>query len=95
MRIAPKGVLLGHGADCDVTLNDKNMLGVHARISQYLFGRWIVEDMNSCNGALVNGHRVEAQSVQLGQTATIRPFEISLADDAGSETIGRRYCRRC
>ncbi len=86
MLIEPKGILLGRGSDCDVILNDDNVSRMHARISQDPFGRWIVEDMNSQNGVLIDGHRVKAQTVQLGQKITVRPFEISLTNEADSPT---------
>lgn len=80
--IGPKGVTLGRGANCDVKLDDENVSRVHARISQDPFGRWIVEDMHSRNGVLVEGQRVTAQALQPGQMITIRPFNLSILEEA-------------
>ncbi len=84
--IEPRGVTVGRGANCDVTLDDENVSRVHARIFQDPFGRWIVEDMNSRNGVLVEGQRVHAQALQLGQTITIRPFGLSVVEKAAEES---------
>jgi signal transduction histidine kinase len=86
IRIEPKGVTLGRAAHCDVVLDDENVSRTHARISQDPFGRWIVEDMDSRNGVFVDGLRAKAQTVQMGQTVTIRPFRIVLTDDATQDT---------
>jgi len=86
--IEPKGVTVGRGAGCDVTLDDENVSRVHARIFQDPFGRWIVEDMHSRNGVLVEGQRVKAQALQLGQTITIRPFDLSVVEEA-TQGVGR------
>lgn len=88
--IESKGVTVGRGANCDVTLDDENVSRVHARIFQDPFGRWIVEDMNSRNGVLVEGQRVKAQALQPGQTITIRPFDLSVVEEATQESaVGR------
>lgn len=80
--IGPEGVTLGRGANCDVRLDDENVSRVHARISRDPFGRWIVEDMHSRNGVLVEGQRVTAQALQPGQRITIRPFDLSIVEEA-------------
>jgi signal transduction histidine kinase len=84
--LASTGVTVGRGESCDVTLDDENVSRVHARISQDPFGRWIVEDMNSRNGVFVEGQRVKAQALQFGQTVSIRPFSLSLVEEAARES---------
>ena len=86
VSLEPRGVTVGRGESCDVTLNDENVSRVHARIFQDPFGRWIVEDMNSRNGVLVEGQRVKAQALQLGQTVMIRPFGLSVMEEATQES---------
>ena len=80
------GALLGRGAGCDVIIDHYNVSRVHARISQDPFGRWIVEDMDSRNGVLVNGKRIRAQTVLHGQTVTIHPFNLSVVGETNRET---------
>jgi pSer/pThr/pTyr-binding forkhead associated (FHA) protein len=58
----PKGVTLGRGLNCDVTLDDKGVSKNHARIYQDTFGRWIIEDLGSHNGVFVDGQQIEAQA---------------------------------
>jgi signal transduction histidine kinase len=89
----PRGVILGRDSGCDVILDHCSVSRVHARISQDSFGRWIVEDMDSCNGVLVSGQRIRAQAVQYGQTVTIHPFDLSLVGETNRETNAVRYAR--
>jgi len=77
--LGPKGVTLGRGSNCDVILDHANVSRVHARISQDPFGRWIVEDLESHNGVLVDGQRIKAQAVLPDQEISIRPFTMSLS----------------
>jgi len=86
VRLDPKGVSLGRGSNCDIILEDANVSRVHAWISQDPFGRWIVEDMGSHNGILLEGQRIQAQSVLPGQEITIRPFTLVLTEGAGDRT---------
>jgi len=79
--LEPRGVLLGRGSGCDVTLDHYNISRVHARFSQDPFGHWIVEDMDSRNGVLISGQRVHKQVLQYGQVVTIHPFELTVVSE--------------
>jgi len=59
------GCLIGRGRDCTIALNDATVSKWHARL--HFDGRHaVVEDLNSTNGTLVNGRRIESgESVQL------------------------------
>lgn len=85
--LEPKGVTIGRGANCDVTLDHDNVSRVHARISQDPFGRWIVEDAGSRNGVLIEGQRITAQAVRPGQQITIRPFTLSVVEESDQQTM--------
>jgi pSer/pThr/pTyr-binding forkhead associated (FHA) protein len=52
-------VLLGRAADNSICLDDSQISAHHARIS-YAGGQWMVEDLGSRNGTLVNDLRVES-----------------------------------
>jgi len=77
----PKGVILGRGSECDVILDHSQVSRAHARISQDPFGRWIIEDLESHNGVLVEGRRIKAQAVLPNQKISIRPFSLCISQD--------------
>ena len=83
----PGGMTLGRGSDCDIILDDAAVSRHHARISRDSFGRWIIEDLGSQNGVLVDGQRVRAQALVSGQGISIRPFTMSLAQDPDHEVL--------
>ncbi len=85
ISLDPGGMTLGRESDCDVILDDAAVSRHHARISRDSFGRWIIEDLGSQNGVLVDGQRVRAQALVPGQGITIRPFTMSLSQDADQE----------
>lgn len=87
VSLDPKGVTLGRDANCDVTLDHPNVSRVHARISHDPFGRWIVEDLESQNGVLVEGQRIKAQAVLPNQKISIRPFTISLVQESDQQMV--------
>ena len=66
--------MIGRSADADVRIEDRYASGVHARI--YSRGAsYYVEDMNSTNGTLLNGERLEGEvrlkdldQIQIGGT---------------------------
>jgi FHA domain len=68
------GISIGRSADADVRIEDRYASGVHARI--YSRGAsYYVEDMNSTNGTLLNGERLEGEvrlkdldQIQIGGT---------------------------
>jgi signal transduction histidine kinase len=83
----PKGITLGRGSDCEVILDDAAVSRHHARISQDSFGRWIIEDLDSQNGVLIDGHRIRAQAIIPRQEINIRPFTLSLSQDSDQEIV--------
>ncbi|MHC4144602.1 MAG: FHA domain-containing protein, partial [Planctomycetota bacterium] len=83
----PKGITLGRGSDCDVILDDAAVSRHHARISQDSFGRWIVEDLDSQNGVLIEGQRIRAQALVPSQKISIRPFTMSVSQDSDQEIV--------
>jgi len=80
VRLDPKGVSLGRGSNCDIVLDHSNVSRVHAWISQDPFGRWVVEDMESRNGVLLEGKPIGTQAVRPGQKIVIRPFTLVLKE---------------
>ena len=82
VMLNPKGTTLGRGSNCDVILDDAAVSRLHARISQDAFGRWIVEDIDSQNGILVEGQHIKAQAIMPDQKINIRPFTLSILQDS-------------
>ncbi len=55
------GLSIGRSPDADVRIEDRYASGIHARI--YSRGAsYYVEDMNSTNGTLLNGERLEGEA---------------------------------
>ncbi len=80
--------ILGRDESADVHLDDGRMSRRHARIV-LAFGNWVIQDLKSSNGTLVEGAKVERKileeglPVQVGNTLlTFHPNEI-LPPDAG------------
>ncbi|MHC4184376.1 MAG: FHA domain-containing protein, partial [Planctomycetota bacterium] len=78
----PKGVTLGRGSSCDVMLDHETVSRVHARIYQDPFGRWIVEDLGSQNGVVVDGKRVKAHRILPGQKVGISHFSLVISGES-------------
>lgn len=74
-----KGATLGRSADCDIVLDHSNISRNHARIYQDPFGRWIIEDLDSQNGVLIDGEPVKVRGVLPNQKITIHPFTLSIS----------------
>ncbi|MFX0199837.1 MAG: ATP-binding protein [Candidatus Hodarchaeota archaeon] len=93
VSLEPKGITLGRGSKCDVVLDHSNVSRVHAQISQDAFGRWIIEDMDSYNGVLIDGQRIKAQAVLPNQKISIHPFILHLREEPDEQTGTGAYLR--
>jgi hypothetical protein len=76
MVIGPAGATIGRSRDCDVVVQDPNVSRRHAAVKPR-GGSWIVEDLGSTNGVVVNGRRIDhprvlsaGDEIELG-TATL------------------------
>ena len=66
-------LILGRHDSCDVLLSDPSVSRRHARLS-FRDGSWVLQDLDSTNGTLVNG-------VQVGRCA-LRPGDrLALGDE--------------
>jgi pSer/pThr/pTyr-binding forkhead associated (FHA) protein len=68
------GLSIGRSADADVQIEDRYASGIHARVFPRA-DRFVVEDMNSTNGTLLNGaslhgeaELIDGDTVQIGDT---------------------------
>jgi pSer/pThr/pTyr-binding forkhead associated (FHA) protein len=71
------GVVLGRDpALCNFVLADERISRIHAMVYSK-DGRFFVKDLNSSNGIVLNGKRVqESASLTLGDVVEIRPFKL-------------------
>jgi len=76
-----KGATLGRDSDCDIVLEHSNISRNHARIYQDPFGRWIIEDLDSQNGILIDGKPIKAHAILPNQKINIRPFTLSISQE--------------
>lgn len=64
------GILIGRNPECSLVLDDDYASGRHAKV--YAAGdQWLVEDLGSTNGTLVDGQRI-AQPTAIGVGSTVR-----------------------
>ena len=57
--ISPAGAVIGRSSSCDVVLENPDVSRQHAQILCDDVQGWIVEDLGSTNGVVVNGGRVD------------------------------------
>jgi Protein of unknown function (DUF3662)/FHA domain len=62
MMIGPAGATIGRSRDCDIVVQDPNVSRHHATVKPR-GGSWIVEDLGSTNGVVVNGRRIDHPAV--------------------------------
>ncbi|MHC4616840.1 MAG: SpoIIE family protein phosphatase [Planctomycetota bacterium] len=85
-----KGAMLGRDPNCDVVLDHNSVSRFHARVFRDPFGRWIIEDLGSQNGVLVEGQRVKAHAILPNQRVSIRPFTLSILQEFGTQIVAKR-----
>jgi hypothetical protein len=73
-----RGTIIGRGNQCDIMLESDDVSRKHARIFQDPFERWIIEDLGSHNGILINGKRVEAYALLPGEQIVIGSFTLTM-----------------
>ncbi|MGE5409217.1 MAG: FHA domain-containing protein [Syntrophothermus sp.] len=72
------GLSIGRSKDADVRISDRYASSIHARVFER-GGRYYVEDMNSTNGTLLNGARLDGEAEAIdGDTVQIGDTEFRL-----------------
>jgi len=61
----PETFLIGRASACDICLGDETVSRHHARLF-FRDGEWIVQDLNSTNGTLLNGRPVGRAQLRPG-----------------------------
>jgi hypothetical protein len=62
MVVGPAGVTIGRSRQCDIVVDDPNVSRQHAEIRPR-GGSWVLTDLGSTNGSVLNGRRVESTEV--------------------------------
>ncbi|MCP4547703.1 MAG: FHA domain-containing protein [bacterium] len=93
VALDPKGNILGRDPQCDILLNHGSVSRQHARIYRNTFGSWIIEDLDSHNGVVINGRRVKSQAMITGLKVTISGFTLILDDESEGRGAGCPPCR--
>jgi hypothetical protein len=58
-------LLLGRHHSCDVVLDDPTVSRLHARLA-FRHGKWVLNDLASTNGTIINGVRLERCTLRPG-----------------------------
>jgi hypothetical protein len=74
-EITEPRVALGRSRSCDLRIPDVNVSRRHAELRQEGATYWIV-DLDSMNGTIVNGRRVERERLRDGDTITLGSTEV-------------------
>lgn len=69
--LATTRVLIGRETNNDIVVNDLNASRQHAEIHYEPQGVWVITDLGSTNGTLVNGQMVQRRGLQEGDRITI------------------------
>jgi hypothetical protein len=68
--IERRAIVLGRSRDCDVVLADTNVSRRHAELVRH-GGGFVLRDLDSTNGSMVNGRRVREAPVTAGDVLTL------------------------
>lgn len=80
-----KEVMIGRGPDCHIVLEDPLASWHHAKIVK-AYGGYMIEDLGSTNGIIINGRRVSKQMLKFGDKAIVGTHELCL-----NRSIDDRY----
>jgi hypothetical protein len=69
-RLGPKRVLIGRTGQCDITINESSVSRKHASIESK-DGRFLLQDLKSTNGTLVNGEFIDVHVLTHGDKIRI------------------------
>jgi hypothetical protein len=74
-------MVIGRSRDCDVTVDDPNISRKHAAVKRSGQG-WVVEDLGSTNGVLVNSRRIGApQPLHPGDRIELGTSELTFQEE--------------
>jgi hypothetical protein len=74
-ELSTERAVLGRSRDCDLRVSDLNVSRRHAEIREE-GDRWILVDLGSTNGTLLNGRKIDREQLSDGDTITLGSTEI-------------------
>ncbi len=79
--LATNRVLIGRETGNDIVVNDLNASRQHAQIEINPQGAWVITDLGSTNGTLVNGQSVQRRILKNGDRVTLGVTEFVFSQD--------------
>ena len=89
ISLTGRSLQIGRHPSTDVTINDRGISRIHARV-YVKDGLHFIEDMGSSNGTLVQGERIDHSALREGDVIQLGPrvsFRYSLADSRHEELL--------
>ena len=80
--VLERSVEVGRDPSCELPLHDENVSWRHARIEDRGNGEWVVVDLGSTNGTLVDGHRCDGSLLKPGSRVFLGTTVLELQQDA-------------
>jgi hypothetical protein len=74
-ELATERAVLGRSRDCEVRVSDLNVSRKHAEIREQ-GDSWVLVDLGSTNGTLLNGRKIDREPLSDGDTITVGSTEI-------------------
>jgi diguanylate cyclase (GGDEF)-like protein len=85
----------GRGVDADVRFNEPGVSRLHSRVTRTRRGRYLLEDLGSKNGTVLNGTRISRHEiVDIGDRVELGPnlvLQFGLTDEAEEELARHLY----
>ena len=75
---------LGRGEECAIVLAEKSVSKLHAEFA-YERGAWLVRDLGSSNGVLVNGQRIQERELVTGDRVQLGRLEFAFRCQAAGD----------
>jgi hypothetical protein len=88
--LATEGATIGRAPDNTLALDDKTVSRYHAEIRATDEGRWMVRDLASVNGILINGDLVSEQVLEDGDVLTVGETNLRFRDAGGPAPASAR-----
>ena len=79
--LSPQGFLIGRSPDCQLVLENRKVSSKHALVYRDPFGRWMVQDLGSRNGVMVDGQTIKQQPLRPGETFRIGPYALAVKEE--------------
>jgi len=75
--------IIGRDSDCDVTFDNPSVSRRHARVTG-MYDGFLIEDLGSTNGVVLNGHRVSKHMLADGDSVFIGAIELKFVGKDGN-----------